>query len=350
MNGAKGFVLLAVLGLAAALFFPAAAFALDLTGAGATFPYPLYSKYFSEYNKLTGVRVNYQSIGSGGGQRQLLQRTVHFGASDAPLSDEQLSKYPGKVIHIPTALGAVVPTYNLPGVKEPLRFTGELLADIFLGKVTRWSDPRIQRLNPRVFLPDLPIIVAHRSDGSGTTYIWVEYLSKVSPEWKRRVGVGTSVDWPVGIGGKGNEGVAGVVAQTPGAIGYVELIYALHNNLSFGMVQNKSGNFILADLNATSQAAAVNLPADTRASLTDTDARNGYPAASFTWLLVYQNQELTAKSYEEAKAVADLLWWIVHEGQRFNEDLAYGRLPDVAVEKAEALIKSLTYNGRPLIQ
>ena len=339
---------LAFLTVGVGLWAPALHAAEALTGAGATFPYPLYSKYFSEYFRLTGVQVNYQSIGSGGGQRQLRERTVNFGASDAYLTDAQLAQYPGPVVHIPTAIGAVVPTYNLPGVQQALRFTGELLADIFLGKVTRWNDPELQRLNPDVRLPALPITVVHRSDGSGTTFVWTEYLSKVSPPWAQRVGAGTSVDWPVGLGGKGNEGVAGLVRQTPGALGYVELIYALQNRLTYGSVRNASGRFILADLRSTSLAAQVEIPADTRVSLTNTAHPEGYPIASFTWLLVYRDLELSTRSAEQAKAVAGLLWWVVHDGQQFNEPLHYARLPQAAVERAEAIINSLRYRGQPV--
>ena len=329
---------------------PVARAAETLTGAGATFPYPLYSKYFDEYRKLTGVRVNYQSIGSGGGQRQLRERTVNFGASDAFLTDEQLREYPGRVLHIPTALGAVVVTYNLPGVTQRLNFSGELLADVFLGKVTRWDDPRLQQLNPGVRLPALPIVVVHRSDGSGTTFIWTSYLAKVSPEWKRRVGVGTSVAWPVGLGGKGNEGVAGLVRQTPGAIGYVELIYALENDLPYGAVRNKAGRFVTPSLQSVSKAAGINIPEDTRVLLVDTEAVDGYPIAGFTWILVYQDLSLSTSSRGQAQALADLLWWIVHDGQRYNEPLHYARLPQAAVKRAEALLKSLTYKGEPLLR
>ena len=322
--------------------------AQTLTGAGATFPYPLYVRYFEEYARLTGVRVNYQPIGSGGGQRQLRERTVHFGASDAFLTDEQLSQYPGPVVHIPTAIGAVVPTYHLPGVTRPLRFTGELLADIFLGKVRQWNDPRLLRLNAGVQLPPLPIIVVRRSDGSGTTFIWADYLAKVSPEWRARVGVGTSLDWPVGLGGRGNEGVAGLVRQTPGALGYVELIYALENDLPYGAVENRSGQFIVPDLDSVSLAADVAIPADTRVSLTDTGHPQGYPIAGFTWLLVYRELSLSTESLEQARALADLLWWVVHDGQRYNEALHYARLPQAAVLRAEEIIRSLTYQGQPL--
>ena len=321
----------------------------SLTGAGATFPYPLYSRYFEEYRRLTGVQVNYQSIGSGGGQRQLLERTVHFGASDAFLSDEQLARYPGPVVHIPTAIGGVVPTYHLPGVQQRLNFTGELLADIFLGQVTRWDDPRLRELNPQVRLPALPITVVHRSDGSGTTFIWSSYLARVSPAWRQRVGVGTSLSWPVGLGGKGNEGVAGIVANTPGALGYVELIYALENDLPYGAVRNRSGRFVSADLASISQAANVDIPPDTRVLLVDTAAPDGYPIAGFTWLLVYRDLSMVTDRREQAEALADLLWWIVHDGQRFNETLHYGRLPQPAVQRAEAALRSLTFRGQPLL-
>ncbi|WP_456409499.1 phosphate ABC transporter substrate-binding protein PstS [Oceanithermus sp.] len=330
---------------------------VSLNGAGATFPYPLYAKYFSAYQKLTGVRVNYQSIGSGGGIRQLFAQTVHFGASDAPLSDEKIAEFEQKfgtqVIHVPTALGAVVPSYNLPGVTQPLNFSGPVLADIFLGKIKKWNDPALAELNPGVRLPALPITVVHRSDGSGTTYIWTEYLAKVSPEWKERVGAGKSVAWPTGLGGKGNEGVAGLVRQVPGAIGYNELIYALQNKIAYGAVQNRAGNFVLADL--ASVRAAANLkdfPADTRVSITDTPAPEGYPIASFTWILVYRDldKDKAVKSRAEAEALARLLDWIIHDGQRYNEALHYAALPEVAVKVSEANLAGLRYHNEPLNQ
>lgn len=320
-----------------------------LTGAGATLPYPLYSRYFDVYHRLTGVRVNYQSIGSGGGQRQLRERTVNFGASDAFLTDAQMAQYPGPVLHIPTALGAVVVAYHLPGVEGPLRFTGDLLADIYLGEVARWNDPRIQRLNPGVALPPLPVVVVHRSDGSGTTFVWTDYLAKVSPRWRQRVGVGTSVAWPTGLGGKGNEGVAGLVRQIPGAIGYVEMVYALSERMSFGMVQNRAGRWVLPTLESVSAAAAVPMPPDTRVSLTDTEAPDGYPIAGLTWLLVYQDLSLSTPSMGQARALAELLWWIVHEGQRYNESLHYARLPEPVVRRAEALLMGLHFRGEPLL-
>ncbi len=337
------------------LLVPALAAGVTLNGAGATFPYPLYAKYFSAYHKLTGVRVNYQSIGSGGGIRQLYAQTVHFGASDAPLTDEQVEAFERKfgtaVVHVPTALGAVVPIYNLPGLSTPLRFSGPLLADLFLGKVKKWNDPRIAELNPGVKLPPFPVTVVHRSDGSGTTYVWTEYLAKVSQEWRDRVGVGKSVSWPTGLGGKGNEGVAGLVRQTPGAIGYAELVYAVQNKIAYGAVQNRAGKFVLADLATVKAAAAIDdFPADTRVSLTDTPAPDGYPVASFTWILVYRDLDKNRafKSKAEAKALFDLLWWIVHDGQKLNEALHYAALPEVAVRASEANLRALRYRGEPL--
>ncbi|HGY08489.1 MAG TPA: phosphate ABC transporter substrate-binding protein PstS [Oceanithermus profundus] len=337
------------------LLVPALAAGVTLNGAGATFPYPLYAKYFSAYHKLTGVRVNYQSIGSGGGIRQLYAQTVHFGASDAPLTDEQVEAFERKfgtaVVHVPTALGAVVPIYNLPGLSTPLRFSGPLLADLFLGKVKKWNDPRIAELNPGVKLPPFPVTVVHRSDGSGTTYVWTEYLAKVSQEWRDRVGVGKSVSWPTGLGGKGNEGVAGLVRQTPGAIGYAELVYAVQNKIAYGAVQNRAGKFVLADLATVKAAAAIDdFPTDTRVSLTDTPALDGYPVASFTWILVYRDLDKNRafKSKAEAKALFDLLWWIVHDGQKLNEALHYAALPEVAVRASEANLRALRYRGEPL--
>ena len=329
---------------------------LTLVGAGATFPYPLMAKYADEYTRLTGgkVRVNYQSIGSGGGIRQFLEQTVHFGASDAPLDDGRLKevreRFKTQALNLAYALGAVVPVYNLPGVKEPLRFTGPVLADIYLGKVKTWNDPALQELNPGVKLPPLPITVVHRSDGSGTSYVFTDYLTKVSREWAQKVGRGTSVEWPVGVGGKGNEGVAGMVRQTPGAIGYVELTYAKQNSLAYGAVRNKAGRFLLADLASIKAAANVPLPGDMRVSLTDTAAPDGYPIASFTYLLLYENLSVTkaVKSEAEARALVEFVKWILTEGQRYNEPLTYGALSPVAQQRALALLARVTYEGKPL--
>ncbi len=318
-----------------------------INGAGATFPYPIYSKWFDEYSKVDpSVRFNYQSIGSGGGIRQIRERTVDFGASDGPMTDEQLRQAPGRIFHIPTVLGAVVATYNLPGDPKP-RFTPDLLADIFLGKIVKWNDPRIAAVNPGVALPNQPIIVVHRSDGSGTTYIWVDYLSKVSKEWEQKVGRGTSVNWPVGLGGKGNEGVSGQVKSTPGAIGYVELAYAIKNNLPAPAVRNRAGKFVQPSIQSTTAAAAGaarNMPPDFRVSLTDPPGEDAYPIASFTWLLVYGDQSDEAKG----KALVKFLRWAIHDGQKYASDLLYAPLPPQVVSQIEAKLKQITYQGKPL--
>jgi phosphate transport system substrate-binding protein len=302
--------------------------ALALTGAGATFPNPIYTKWFDTYATKTGVRINYQSIGSGGGIRQFTEGTVDFGATDSPMADSLIAKVNGNVRHIPTVLGAVVVTYNLPTLgATPLKFDGATLADIFLGKVPRWNDRRIAALNPGVTLPNAEIIVVHRSDGSGTSFIWTDYLSKVSPEWKQKVGAATSVNWPTGIGGKGNEGVTQQVKQVEGTVGYVELIYALSNNLPVAQVRNSAGNFITPDLESTSAAAAgLNLPADTdfRVSITNPPAPNAYPIASFTWLLVEPRDAEPAKG-QAIKAF--LTWMISDEGQGMAAELKYAPLP-----------------------
>lgn len=309
-----------------------AAQTIQINGAGATFPYPIYSKWFSEYNKLhPNVRINYQSIGSGGGIRQVTQETVFFGATDGPMTNEQLQAAPGRILHFPTVLGAVVPIYNIPGVSSELKFTGPVLADIFLGKITKWNDPALAKLNAGVSLPDRDITVVHRSDGSGTTYIWVDYLSKVSPEWKQKVGVSTSVKWPTGVGGKGNEGVAGLVRQSPNAIGYVELIYALQNKITYGQVQNAAGTFVRASLESTTAAAAAaasKMPADFRVSITNPPGEGAYPIASFTWLLLYENP----KNKAQAKVMADFLRWALTDGQKFAKELGYAPLPESVVK------------------
>jgi len=315
---------------------------VELIGAGATFPYPLYSKMFDVYNKESGVKVNYQAIGSGGGIRQLTNKTVDFGGSDAIMSDKDLAEASAPVLHIPTCAGAVVVTYNLSGNLK-LRFTPDAIADIFLGKINKWNDRRISEINPGVKLPDMNVTVVHRSDGSGTTSIFSDYLSKVSKEWKEKVGGGTSLSWPTGLGGKGNPGVAGLVQQTPGSIGYVELIYALQNKMPYGMVKNKKGNFVTATLASTSKAADTNLPDDMKVSLTDTDAPEGYPISGFTWILVYKDQSYGDRTEEKPKELVKLLWWMTHEGQKYTEPLEYAPLSKKAVEKAEKLIKSITY-------
>ncbi len=319
-----------------------------LIGAGATFPYPLYDKWFSVYYKLTGVKVNYQAIGSGGGIRQLLSRIVDFGGTDAFMSDAELRKAPAKILHIPTCLGAVVITYNLPG-NPTLRLTPDVIADIFLGKIKKWNDKRIVRLNPEVVLPSMNIVVVHRSEGSGTTFIFSDYLSKVSKEWAKKVGRGKVLNWPTGLGAKGNPGVAGLIRQIPGSIGYVELIYAQKNGMPFALIQNKAGNFIKPTLKSVSAAANIKLPADTRVSITNTDAPDGYPISSFTWIIFYKEQHYQGRSKKRALTLAKLLWWMIHEGQKYNEGLLYARLPKSAVKKAEAIIRSMTYDGKRLV-
>jgi phosphate transport system substrate-binding protein len=315
---------------------PAAAIA-QINGAGATFPNPIYSKWFSEYHKLhPDIQINYQPIGSGGGIRQLTNQTVFFGATDGPMTDEQLKSAPGPILHFPTVLGAVVPVYNVEGVGE-LKFSGPVLANIFLGKIKKWNDAAIAKLNPGVKLPATDIAVAHRSDGSGTTFIWVDYLSKVSPEWKNKVGVNTSVNWPVGVGGKGNDGVAGIVSQTPGAIGYVELIYALQNKISFGSVQNAAGEFVKASAESVTKAAAgVTIPEDFRVSITNAEGAGAYPVASFTWLLLYESPSNKA----QAKAMVDFVRWAITDGQAFATELGYAPLPqNVVTQETVALGK-----------
>jgi phosphate transport system substrate-binding protein len=313
---------------------------VTLNGAGATFPYPMYSKWFSEYNKLhSDIQFNYQSIGSGGGIRQVLAGTVDFGATDGPMTDEQLSQAKTKILHIPTVLGADVPAYNIPGVAEELKFTPELLANIFLGKITSWNDAAIAKANPGVNLPNQPVIVIHRSDGSGTTYIWTDYLSKVSTDWKNQVGKGTSVKWPVGLGGKGNEGVAGMIRQMQGSIGYVELIYAVQNHIAYGSVKNAAGQFVKASLDSVTAAAASvkNMPADFRVSITNAPGKDAYPISSFTWLLIPS----TSKDAAKGKIIGDFLNWMVADGQKMTADLSYAPLPESVVAKVKETIKQV---------
>ena len=324
-----------------ALVLCVTASAQSLNGAGATFPNPIYQKWFTEYSAShKGVQLNYQSLGSGAGIRQVIAGTVDFGASDGPMSNEQLGQCPVKVLHIPTVLGSVVPAYNIPGVKKELKFTPELLAGIFLGKINNWSDPAIAQVNPGVKFPNMPIVVAHRSDGSGTTYVFTDYLSKVSPEWNSAVGKGTSVKWPVGLGGKGNEGVAGTIRQIDGSIGYIELIYAVQNEITYGLVRNKTGNFVRASLETTTAAAAAaaaNMPDDYRVSITNADGKNAYPIASFTWLLIPQQSKDAAKG----KVLHDFLTWMLKDGQRETTDLTYAPLPKEVVKKLQATISTI---------
>lgn len=329
---------LAVLTLALTVVALAQA-ALSITGAGATFPYPIYSKWFDEYKKKNpAVEINYQSIGSGGGIRQVTEGTVDFGASDGPMSDEQLKAFQDKhgfaVLHFPTVLGADVPTYNIPGVTAALNFTPEALAGIFLGKITKWNDPAIASANKGVNLPGNDIVVVHRSEGSGTTYIWTDYLSKVSEEWKTKVGKGASVNWPVGLGGKGNEGVTGQIKNAPNSIGYVELIYAVSNKIPYGNVKNSSGAFVKADLasvSAAAAAAAKTMPDDFRVSITNPPGKTAYPIASFTWLLIPEKFSDSAKR----DAIKGFVKWMLADGQNYAEQLSYAKLPKEVVAKEE---------------
>lgn len=314
---------------------------VQINGAGATFPYPIYSKWFEEYRKLhPTVEINYQSIGSGGGIRQITAETVFFGATDGPMTDEQLKAAPRRVLHFPTVLGADVPVYNVANVGPDLKFSGTLLADIFLGKVNKWNDPAIAKLNAGVSLPSTDITVVHRSDGSGTTYIWADYLAKISPEWKSRVGVNTSVNWPTGVGGKGNEGVAGLVSQTPGSIGYVELIYAKQNNIAYGMVQNAEGEFVKASetsVTAAAAGAATSMPDDFRVSITNAPGAGSYPVSSFTWLLLLED----APDKNQARIMVDFLKWALTDGQGFATQLGYAPLPAEVVKKEMALLETV---------
>jgi phosphate transport system substrate-binding protein len=296
-----------------------------INGAGATFPYPIYSKWFDEYAKVDpSVRFNYQSIGSGGGQKQILAQTVDFGASDGPMSDDNLAKAPGKLLHIPTVAGADVVAYNLPG-SPALKFDADTIAGIFLGQIKKWNDPKIAALNPGVTLPDQEIVVVHRSDGSGTTYIWTDYLSKVSPEWKTKVGTNTSVNWPTGIGGKGNEGVAGQVKQTPGGLGYVELIYAVQNKMPYADIKNAAGEFVKPTLESVTAAlATADIPDDFRFSMTNAPGKGAYPIAGATWLLVYEQQKDTTKG----KKLIEFLKWAAKDGEKMAKDLQYAPLPE----------------------
>jgi phosphate transport system substrate-binding protein len=326
---------------------PADGEAKKLNGAGATFPAVLYSKWFSEYAKLTGVEINYQSIGSGGGIKSISDQTVDFGASDGPMTDEQLKAAKGgPILHIPAALGGVVPTYNLPEVKDVLKFTPDTLAGIYHGDILKWNDEKLVADNPQLKDIDKFIVVVHRSDGSGTTNIWTSYLSAVNETWAKEVGAANSVKWPVGLGGKGNEGVAGNVKQTPYSIGYVEQAYAVQNNLPVGLVKNKAGKFILADEKSVSLAAqGVKLPDDMRVKLVNSDNPDAYPIAGFTWLLVYAKQTDPAK----ALALTRMLWWATHDAQQYNAALLYAPLPPDAIKKAEALIGKITINGKPAL-
>lgn len=322
---------------------------LQLNGAGATFPYVLYDKWFSEYQKADpAVRFNYQSIGSGGGIKQITAQTVDFGATDAFMKDSALKAVPSELLHIPTVMGAVVVAYNIPGITTSIKLTPDVLADIFLGKITKWNDVRITSLNPGVSFPDAAIASVHRSDGSGTTAIFVDYLAKVSDEWKTKVGTGTSVNWPAGLGGKGNEGVAGQLKQTPNSVGYVELAYAEKNGLEHATLKNKSGNFVKASFKGVSAAAAgfaKETPADLRVSITNAAGADAYPISGYTWILAYRDQ----KDQKKGEALAKFLWWAVHDGEKFAEPLYYAMLPKEVLPLVEDRIKLISFGGKPFI-
>ncbi|WP_218082143.1 phosphate ABC transporter substrate-binding protein PstS [Anthocerotibacter panamensis] len=317
-----------------------------LTGAGATFPEPIYSRWFSEYNKKTGVKINYQAIGSGGGIKQILAKTVDFGASDAAMSDEDLAKAGKPILMIPTVAGPVAITYNLSGVASGLKINAYILADIFQGRIKKWNDRRIAEINPSVSLPDVDIQVVHRSDGSGTTRIFTDYLSKVDSGWATRIGSSTAVKWPTGLGGKGTEGVASLVKQTPGAIGYVEYAYAQQNQLSVAAVENYNGIFVLPTLEGASAAAdGAVVPENYRVFITNSKGKTAYPISGFTWLLVYQQQDDATKG----KTLVDFLWWAIHDGQKFAASLNYADLPPALVKRLEKSIKTISYNGKALL-
>ncbi len=345
----KGVVLLTLAVLGGLVFPRQPAAGTELSGAGATFPHPYYKTVFDAFSRQSPVTVRYQATGSGEGIRSLLDRKADFGATDAFMTPEEIRSAPAPIVHVPTCLGAVVLTYYLPG-NPKLRLSADVIADIFLGRITRWNDPRIGGLNPDHRFPDLAVRVVHRSDSSGTTFIVSEYLTKTSQAWRDKVGTGRTVKWPVGIGGKGNPGVAGMVKQTPGSIGYVELIYALGNDLTVAALRNRAGRFVEPVPDAVTLAARVPLPDDTNASLTDTDVLDGYPISSFTWIGLYQEQDYDGRSRERGEALVRLLWWVTHEGQAYARPLQYAPLPDEAVRKAETLLRSVTYRGQPILR
>jgi phosphate transport system substrate-binding protein len=323
---------------------------VTLIGAGSSFDNPLFSKMFSEYNKLNGLKVNYQSVGSGAGISQLTNKTVDFGASDAPMNGKQDSALSAPALHIPVTAGAVVLSYNVPEIKDTLLLNPSLLADIFLGKITKWDDAKIAAVNKGVKLPSTAIVVAHRSDGSGTSNIFTTYLSKVSDEWNAKVGKGSSVNWPVGLGGKGTEGVAGMVKQTPGAIGYIELAYAIQNKMAFAKVQNKSGNFITPSIASVTAAANISIPADSKISLTNTDAADGYPISGLSWVLIYKEQKYNDRSEDKSTKLLKLISWMIHDGQQYGGPLSYAPLSANAVSVGDAILKSATYDGKAILK
>jgi phosphate transport system substrate-binding protein len=321
----------------------------ELTGAGSSFDYPLFTKMFAQYNSDKGVKVNYQSVGSGAGISQLTAKTVDFGATDAPMNPKQDSALSAPVVHIPVTAGAVVISYNLPEIKGMLQLTPAVLADIFMGTITSWNDSKIATINPGIKLPATPIVVAHRSDGSGTTNIFTTYLSKVSDTWNTKIGKGSAINWPAGLGGKGNEGVAGLVKQTPGAVGYIELAYAIQNAMPYAKVQNKAGVFIEPSTASITAAANIPIPADSKVSLTNTDARDGYPISGFSWVAIYKEQNYNSRTKGKSANLVNLITWMIHDGQKFSNDLNYAPLSPAAVKAGDALLKSVTYDGKPIL-
>ena len=321
-----------------------------IMGAGSSFDNPLFSKMFSEYNKSNGLKINYQSIGSGGGIKGLTDKTVDFGASDAPLTDDQAKTMGVPAVHIPVTAGAVVMTYNLPDVKDTLMLTPDVLAKIFLGEIKKWNDAKIQAINKGVKLPSIDIVVAHRADASGTSNIFTTYLTKVSKDWETKVGKGSSVNWPVGLGGKGNEGVAGTVKQTPGAIGYVELAYAIQNAMAFAKMQNKAGNFITPSIASVTAAANIDIPGDGKVSLTNTDAADGYPISGLSWVIIYQEQKYNNRTADKVTKMVKLIQWMIHDGQQYSPALNYAPLSAKAVAVGDALLKTVTFDGKPVLQ
>jgi phosphate transport system substrate-binding protein len=321
----------------------------EIIGAGSSFDYPLFTKMFAEYDKLKSVKVNYQSVGSGAGISQLTSRTVDFGATDAPMNGKQDSALPAPAIHIPVTAGAVVLSYNLPGVSKGLQLNPAVLSDIFLGNITTWNDAKIAAINKGISLPNTAILIAHRSDGSGTTNIFTTYLSKVSTDWSTKVGKGSAVNWPAGLGAKGNEGVAGLIKQTPGTIGYIELAYAIQNGMPYAKVQNKAGNWIEPTIASITAAANISIPADSKVSLTNTDAKEGYPISGFSWVAVYKEQNYGGHTKTRAANLVKLIQWMIHDGQQYSNSLNYAPLSPAAVKVGDALLKSVTFEGKPLL-
>jgi phosphate transport system substrate-binding protein len=321
-----------------------------IIGAGSSFDNPLFSRMFYEYHKNTQLQINYQSVGSGAGISQLSHKTVDFGASDAPMNAAQEQAAGSEILHVPVTAGAVVISYNLAGIKVALKFTPAVLSDIFLGNITKWDDAQIAVVNPGVKLPSMAIVVAHRSDGSGTSSIFTSYLSKVSSEWESKVGTGTSVNWPVGLGGKGNEGVSGLIRQTPGAIGYIELAYAIQNQMPYAQIKNKAGHFIVPGIESVTAAANIEIPADGKISLTNTEAVEGYPISGFSWVLIYKEQGYDNRSQAEAEQLLTLLNWMIHEGQQYSAALDYAPLSQAAVARGEAILKSATFKGQVILK